>query len=59
LVVVEQRLLEGTDLIYRRLSQASSGQILDQDAQEVGVKSGKSLSIRQGVEGKGKNLYLA
>jgi predicted metal-dependent hydrolase len=58
LVLVEQRLIEGTDQIYRHLSKASSGQVLDRGAQDIGIQSGKSLSIRQGVEGKQKNLYL-
>jgi hypothetical protein len=59
LVLVENKLLEGTNLIYRRLSQSYSGSVLDRDAQSIGVASGKSLTIRQGVEGQKKNLYLS
>lgn len=58
LVLVEKNLHQHTSLIYRRLSQTSSGNLLDEDARALGVQKGKSLTIRPGVEGKGKSLYL-
>lgn len=58
LVVVEKKLDEQVRMIYRRLSTTSSGHRQDEAAASVGVQKGKNLTIRQGVEGKAKNLYL-
>lgn len=59
LVVVEKKLDEHVRLIYRRLSTTSSGHRQDEAAASVGVQKGHSLTIRQGVEGRAKNLYLS
>ncbi len=58
LVKVEQNLEENIRMIYRRLGSVSSGREIDHEAREVGKEKGRNLSIRHGVEGKGKNLYL-
>jgi hypothetical protein len=58
LVKVEQNLDESVRMIYRRLGTVSSGRQTDQEASEVGKQKGRNLSIRHGVEGTGKNLYL-
>jgi hypothetical protein len=58
LVKVEQSLEENIRMIYRRLGTVSSGRETDHEAREVGKEKGRNLSIRHGVEGKGKNLYL-
>ena len=59
LLVVEQDLNEKTKVIYRRLSFTRTGNNIDSHAGALGVASGKNLSIRQGVEGKSKGLYLS
>lgn len=58
LMVIENQLGERVRVIYRRLSHSQSGSVIDGDARGIGVEKGKSLTIRQGVEGRGKNLYL-
>jgi hypothetical protein len=58
LVIVEKKLDHDIKQIYRRLSQSSSHNTIDGRANELGIQKGKSLTIRQGVEGKLKNLYL-
>jgi predicted SprT family Zn-dependent metalloprotease len=58
LVKVEKSLEENIRLIYRRLGTVSSGRQTDHEAQEAGKEKGRKLSIRHGVEGKAKNLYL-
>ncbi len=59
LIVVEKKLTLATDMIYRRLSHSRSDHHLDPRANLLGVEKGKSLTIRQGLEGRGKNLYLS
>lgn len=58
LMVVEKKLTHSVHLIYRRLSQSSSGAKTDGHANSLGVEKGKKLSIRPGVEGKARNLFL-
>lgn len=58
LVTVERSLDESVRHIYRRLGSVSSGRQTDLTAREVGKEKGRNLSIRHGVEGKGRNLYL-
>lgn len=58
LVKVEKNLDENVRMIYRRLGTVSSGRQTDHEAREVGKEKGRNLSIRHGVEGKAKNLYL-
>lgn len=59
LLVVEKDLSSRTKIIYRSLSSTRSGNSIDSHAGALGVQSGKNLSIRQGVEGKSKGLYLS
>ena len=59
LLIVEKDLDAKAKLIYRRLSSTRPGNNIDSHAGALGVQSGKSLSIRQGVEGKSKGLYLS
>jgi len=58
LVLVEKDLTARTKMIYRSLSSSRAGNNIDARADSLGVKSGKNLSIRQGVETSSKNLYL-
>lgn len=58
LVVVERKLEIDTQVIYRRLSSSRSGHQTDREANSVGFAKGQNLTIRNAVEGKGKNLYL-
>jgi hypothetical protein len=58
LMVVEQKLTLDTRLIYSRLTNVRSGHQPDHNASSVGHAKGLSLTIRNAVEGKGKNLYL-
>lgn len=58
LVLVEKDLDAKAKVIYRRLSFTRSGTNVDAHAGALGIQSGKNLSIRQGVEGSAKNLYL-
>jgi hypothetical protein len=58
LVLVERQLQHDTSLIYRRLSHTATGNSIDENARNLGIQKGKSLTIRQGVEGQAKNLYL-
>lgn len=58
LVAVEKKLDFDTQMIYKRLSQSRSGHQTDKEAKGLGHSKGMSLSIRNAVEGKGKNLYL-
>lgn len=58
LTVIENQLDQKIHIIYRRLSHTRSGGSMDGDARGVGVEKGRNLTIRQGVEGKSKNLYL-
>lgn len=58
LMVVEQKLEIDTQSIYRRLSSSRSGHQTDYEASAAGHQKGLSLTIRNAVEGKAKNLYL-
>lgn len=58
LVKVEENLEAQIRVIYRRLGSVSSGRQTDGFASEVGKEKGRNLSIRHGVEGKVKNLFL-
>lgn len=58
LVVVEKKLDFDTQMIYKRLSSSRSGHTPDSEARGVGHSKGMNLTIRNAVEGKGKNLYL-
>lgn len=58
LVVVEKKLDFDTQMIYKRLSSSRSGHQPDAEARGVGHSKGMNLTIRNAVEGKGKNLYL-
>lgn len=58
LILVERQLEKETAFIYRRLSSVSSGHQMDNRANQIGIQKGRDLNIRQGVEGRGKNLYL-
>lgn len=58
LIVVEKKLDFDTQMIYKRLSFTRSGHQSDYNANLVGHGKGLSLTIRNAVEGKGKNLYL-
>lgn len=59
LVVVEQKLEIDTNIIYQRLGQAKSSHRTNQEALSAGHSKGLGLTIRNAVEGKGKNLYLS
>lgn len=59
LMVVEKKLTVDTQMIYRRLSTTQSGHQSDARANQHGMEKGKNLTIRNAVEGKGKNLYLS
>lgn len=59
LVLVEKKLTFDTQIIYKRLSQSRSGNRLDERANSFGQEKGQNLTIRQGIEGKAKNLYLS
>lgn len=58
LIVVEQKLAIDTQQIYRRLSHSSSEARIDEAARGLGIEKGRSLTIRNAVEGTSKNLYL-
>lgn len=58
LIVVEKDLSARAKMIYRRLSFTRTGNSIDAHAGAVGFISGKSLSIRQGVETSSKGLLL-
>lgn len=58
LIVVEKKLDFDTQMIYKRLSSGRSGHQSDREANRLGHQKGLSLTIRNAVEGKGKNLYL-
>jgi hypothetical protein len=58
LILVEKQLDIDTQVIYRRLGHSRSGHQTDNEASAAGHKKGLSLTIRNAVEGKGKNLYL-
>jgi hypothetical protein len=58
LIVVEKKLDIDTHMIYKRLSHSRSGHQTDQEAKGLGHSKGMNLTIRNAVEGKGKNLYL-
>lgn len=58
LVLVEKKLEIDTQVIYKRLGQSRSGHQTDYEASLAGHEKGLSLTIRNAVEGKGKNLYL-
>jgi hypothetical protein len=59
LMVVEKKLNLDTRMIYSRLSSVRSGHQSDHHAASVGHEKGLTLTIRNAVEGKGKNLYLS
>jgi hypothetical protein len=58
LIIVEKKLDVNTKMIYKRLCSSRSLQNTDHEARGVGVEKGLHLTIRNAVEGKGKNLYL-
>ena len=58
LITVEKKLEIDTQMIYKRLGSSRSAHQTDQNANSLGHKKGLSLTIRNAVEGKGKNLYL-
>nr|MBA2403379.1 DUF2786 domain-containing protein [Bdellovibrionales bacterium] len=58
LIVVEKDLTDRTKMIYSRLSSSRTNNNFDSHAGEIGIQSGKNLSIRPGVEGSSKKLYL-
>ncbi len=58
LALVEKKLHVDSHLIYRRLGRAYSGHQSDKTAKAIGHSAGLRLSIKNAVEGKGKNLYL-
>jgi hypothetical protein len=58
LMVVEEKLLHSTEVIYKRLGQTSSNHKSDAKANNLGKEKGLNLTIRNAVEGKGKKLYL-
>lgn len=58
LLVVENRLEIDTASLYRRLGSSRSGHQTDQHASAVGHQKGLTLTIRNAVEGKMKNLFL-
>lgn len=59
LLVVENKLMVDTQVIYGRLSSVRSGHQSDAFANSLGKEKGQNLSIRSAVEGKAKNLYLS
>jgi hypothetical protein len=58
LMVVEKKLDIDTQVIYGRLGRSYSGHQTDRRAKELGHSAGLRLTIRNAVEGNGKNLYL-
>ena len=58
LVKVEENLEDKIRVIYRRLGTVQSGRETDYEAREAGKAKGRNLSIRHGVEGSAKGLYL-
>jgi hypothetical protein len=59
LVLVEKNLDQKIRQIYGHLSTTQSSQRTDERANSLGVLKGRELNIRQGVEGKLKNLFLS
>ncbi len=58
LIIVEKDLNTKARMIYRRLSFTRTGNSIDAHAGALGFKSGKNLSIRQGVESSSKGFLL-
>ena len=58
LVKVEKNLEERIRVIYGKLGSVSSDRQTDFEAREAGKEKGRNLTIRHGVEGKAKDLYL-
>ena len=58
LVLVEKNLDDQTRQIYGKLSRSYSGAYTDEKASKAGMNKGLNLTIRQGVEGSSKKLYL-
>jgi hypothetical protein len=58
LILVEKNLELDTQVIYRRLGSSRSHHQTDQKANQAGHKKGLSLTIRNAVEGKARNLFL-
>ena len=58
LMLVEKDLTSRTKMIYRSLSSSRTANNIDSRAGDIGIKSGKNLTIRQGVESSFKKLYL-
>ncbi len=59
LVLVEKDLIKKTQMIYRRLSSATSHSQIDSKAKDVGIERGKNLNIRPGVESQGSTRFLS
>lgn len=59
LMIIEKNLEEKMSTIYRRLSQSGSSQTIDSNARDAGIKKGRELTIRQGVESKNSNLSIS
>lgn len=59
LILVEKNLDLKIRQIYGRLSSTHSSHRTDERANSLGVLKGRELQIRQGVEGKLKNLFLS
>jgi hypothetical protein len=58
LILVEKNLDHKIRQIYGRLSSTQSTHRPDERASSLGFKKGREMNIRQGVEGKLKNLFL-
>ena len=58
LALVEKKLDIDTQVIYGRLGRSYSEHRTDKTAKELGHSAGLKLTIRNALEGKGKNLYL-
>lgn len=59
LLVVEKNLNHKFKVIYKRLSSTRIGNNIDSHAGELGVQSGKNLSIRKGVETSTKGRLIS
>ncbi len=59
LIMCEKKLNLNLKVIYKKkLGSVTSNQSTDSFASEAGVSAGHKLSVRHGIEGKEKNLYL-
>lgn len=59
LIKIEKELTHNIEIIYGRLSQSQARNRIDEKAQNLGVDSGKKLTIRKGIETRKSNSFLS